>query len=75
VRFLRLLEGAPRLFEGLFRHLMGRKMIFHPVMRGRNPVRVRCLFVHFGRYSMRIQWQTLSPCRPAYTLFNFVSGL
>jgi hypothetical protein len=58
VGFLSQFKGAPGVIERLLRHLVRCQMVFHTVVCSGNPVRVSGLFVHFGGYSMRIQWQT-----------------
>jgi hypothetical protein len=60
MRFLRLLERAPRVIERLLGHLVRRQVILFTVVRGRYPVSVSRHLVHFSRYSMRIAWH-ISP--------------
>jgi len=45
MRFLRLLESAPRMIERLGWDLVSCKMILLAVMSGRDPVRVRGFLV------------------------------
>lgn len=61
MRFLRLLEGAFRVIERLYRHLVRGKVIFLAVMRGRDPVSMGGPIVHLSSYLMCVHRHNGSP--------------